>query len=61
MRTKKIQEAIRLAKYIRDRFDTDGIFEYEAVKKLEDIAYGYEIDVYFDEDNIPEQVEDFPI
>lgn len=61
MRELKIREALQVASYVRKRFDEDGIVEYEAKKKLEDLAYEYGIGVYFDEDDIPEQVEDSPV
>lgn len=52
---------IRLAREIKSQFEDAGIVDYELKKELEDLAYKYEIDVYFDEDDIPEQVEDEPV
>ena len=52
---------MRLAREIKKRFEEDGIVEYELKERLEDLAYKYAIEVYFDEDDIPEQIEDSPV
>lgn len=54
-------QVIKMARKIRAQFVADGIVDYELKQKLEDLAYKHNIDVYFDEDDIPEQVEDEPV
>lgn len=47
-----------MAQEIRRQFEENGVFDYEKNREMEDIAYEDDICVYFDEDGIPEQVED---
>lgn len=52
---------VQMARDIKKTFCETGVVDYELKKELEEIAYLHGIDVYFDEDDIPEQVEDEPV
>lgn len=55
---KRIKQVYKMAQEIRNQWDNDGIFDYEKNREMEEVAYKYDISIYFDEDNIPEYVED---
>lgn len=55
---KRIEQVYKMAQEIRSQWDNDGIFDYEKNREMEEVAYEYDISIYFDEDNIPEYVED---
>lgn len=55
---KRIEQVYKMAQEIRNHWDNDGIFDYEKNREMEEVAYEYDISMYFDEDNIPEYVED---
>lgn len=55
---KRIEQVYKMAQEIRNQWDNDGIFDYEKNREMEEVAYEYGISIYFDEDNIPEYVED---
>lgn len=55
---KRIEQVYKMAQEIRNQWDNDGIFDYEKNREMEEVAYEYDISIYFDEDNIPEYVED---
>ena len=55
---KRIKEVYKMAQEIRNRWVNDGIFDYEKNREMGEISYEYGIAIYFDEDNIPEFVED---
>lgn len=55
---KRIEQVYKMAQEIRNKWDNDGIFDYEKNREMEEVAYEYGISIYFDEDNIPEYVED---
>lgn len=52
---------VTLARAIRKEFIENGTYNYTADKELGDLAYKYNIEVYYDENNIPYGVEDEPI
>lgn len=58
---KQFIKMMKMAQEIKSRFEESGIVDYEIKEKLEAIAYKYEICVYFDDDDIPEQIEDEPV
>lgn len=55
---KRTKQVYAMAQEIRRQFEENGVFDYEKNREMEDIAYEDDICVYFDEDGIPEQVED---
>lgn len=55
---KRIEQVYKMAQEIRNQWYNDGIFDYEKNREMEEVAYEYDISIYFDEDNIPEYVED---
>ena len=55
---KRTKQVYVTAQEIRRQFEQTGVFDYEKNREMEEIAYEDDIFICFDEDNIPEWVED---